>query len=251
MLSLRNRDFSNSEINRLQSEEEIGTLDRFGFSHEDIKRLRNEMKTLINNLIGIELPIQEVQGMISSDDDDDSITIINVKEEIGNKLDQKIPKRLVSNHTHESNDNKSGLGGLKNNETNESNGNAKETKPSRKRSYFHSLKVKKNKKMKVDDMNADGSVGNITHDRHDSKSEWGGNISHKSNKRDNNAKKVKERREDDKTHESDKSEETAKIVKESSKKGRNSGMTTKNSTNTLNVTPYAEMVFASMERSVK
>ena len=72
-------------------------------------------------------------------------------------MDQKIPKRLVSNHTHESNDNKSGLGGLKNNETNESNGNAKETKPSRKRSYFHSLKI--------DDKNTDGSVGNITNDR--------------------------------------------------------------------------------------
>jgi len=86
--------------------------------------------------------------------------------------------------------------------------------------------------MKIDDKNTDISVGNITHDRHDSKSEWGGNISHKSNERDKNPK-------------------TAKIVKENSEKGRDSGMTTNNSTNTLKLTEYAKMMMTSMERGVK
>ena len=245
MLSLRNRNFSNPDFNRQKFHE------YFDFSHEDIQRLRKEMKTLISNLISIKPPIQEIQGVISSDDDDDIITIVNEKEAIGNKMDQKVPKRLVSNHTHEGNDNKSGLDGLKNNETNESEGNTKEIKPNRKRGYFRSFKVAKNKRMKIDDKNTDISVGNITHDRHDSKSEWGGNISHKSNERDKNPKKVKERRGNNKSHESDKSDETAKIVKENSEKGRDSGMTTNNSTNTLKLTEYAKMIKTSMERGVK
>ena len=94
-------------------------------------------------------------------------------------------------------------------------------------------------------------MGNITNDSNDIKSEWGCNIPHESNKRDKNAKKVKERRGDNKTHESDKSDETPMIVKESSEKGRDSGMTTKNLTNNLNETEFAEMIKTSFERSVK
>ena len=41
------------------------------------------------------------------------------------------------------------------------------------------------------------------------------------------------------------------IVKESSEKGRDSGMTTKNLTNNLNETEFAEMIKTSFERSVK
>ena len=208
------------------------------------------METLISNLRSIKPPIQETQGVFSSDNDDD-ITIVNEKEAIGNKMDQEGSKRLVSNHTHKSNDNKSGLDGLKNKGTNESNGNAKEIKPNKKRGYFRSFKVKENKRMKIGDKNTDGSVDNITHDRHDSKSEWGGNISHKSIKRDKNPKKVKERRGNNKSHESDKSDETAKIVKENREKGRDSGMTKKNSTNIYNVTPFAEMMMSSIQRDMK
>ena len=73
----------------------------------------------------------------------------------------------------------------------------------------------------------------------------------KINERDKNLKKVKERRGNNKSHESDKSDETAKIVKENSEKGRDSGMTTNNSTNTLKLTEYAKMIKTSMERGVK
>ena len=135
--------FSHPEFIRRQFEDEIVFLDCFKFSHEDIERLRKDMKTLISNLRSIKPPIQETQCVFSSNNDDD-ITIVNEKEAIGNKMDQEGSKRLVSNHTHKSNDNKSGLDGLKNNETNESDGNTKEIKSNRKRGQFRSFRVSKN-----------------------------------------------------------------------------------------------------------
>ena len=227
---MRNLDFSKTKnIN------DIIEFDYFKFNNEVIKRLREEMKTLISNLISLQLPLQGKESMISSDHDDDIISIVEVKKVLkpsdesrlnGNNMDHKIPERLESNHTHETNDNKSGLGSLKKKEI--------------------------MKRGKIDDKNTDGSVNNITNDSNDRKSEWGGTITHESKKRDKNTEKVtKERRGDNKTHESDMSDETAKIVKESSEKGRDSGITTKLFRNNMNVTGFAQMMMNGMEVSVK
>ena len=242
MLSKRNLDFSKTKnIN------DIIEFEYFKFNNEVIKRLREEMKTLISNLISLQLTLQGKESMISSDHDDDIISIVEVNKGLkpsdesrlnGNNMDHKIPERLESNHTHETNDNKSGLGSFK-------------KIGIMKRGNFHSLNVKK-KRMKIDDKNTDGSVNNITNDSNDRKSEWGGTITHESKKRDKNTEKVtKERRGDNKTHESDMSDETAKIVKESSEKGRDSGITTKLYRNNLNVTGFAQMMMNGIERSLK
>ena len=45
-----------------------------------IKRLREEMKTLISNLISLQLTLQGKESMISSDHDDDIISIVEVKK---------------------------------------------------------------------------------------------------------------------------------------------------------------------------